>query len=236
MSVGNTEAVEESDKSTVTVGDILFASIAPLGRCYFIQQAPADWDINESVFSIRSKTDTITPEFMYLYFKSDNFIQKATNTSTGSIFKGIRINTLLNTALIVPEFQVCKSFTDTVKPLFAEINNNYSETAKLTAAIRAAIISAISSLFHGLRVLYAWTEPHAAAVCRVGFDAVAVETSVCRVQRREQVVAHNRGGKRVGSQIGLHGHERQASAWQVGQVEQLERTDRTTLGGCYGRE
>ena len=90
--------------------------------------------------------------------------------------------------------------------------------------------------FHGLRVLYAWTEAHAAAVCRVGFDAVAVETSVCRVQRREQVVAHNRGGKRVGSQIGLHGHERQASAWQVGQVEQLERTDRTTLGGCYGRE
>ena len=120
-------------RSDISVGDILFASIAPLGRCYFIQQAPADWDINESVFSIRSKTDTITPEFMYLYFKSENFIQKATNTSTGSIFKGIRINTLLNTALIVPEFQVCKSFTDTVKPLFAEINNNSSETAKLTA-------------------------------------------------------------------------------------------------------
>ena len=120
-------------RSDISVGDILFASIAPLGRCYLIQQAPVDWDINESVFSIRSKTDTVTPEFMYLYFQSDNFIQKATNTSTGSIFKGIRINTLLDTALIVPELQVCKRFTDAVKPLLAEINNNSSETAKLTA-------------------------------------------------------------------------------------------------------
>ncbi|MBQ8962002.1 MAG: restriction endonuclease subunit S [Ruminococcus sp.] len=120
-------------RSDISVGDILFASIAPLGRCYLIQQDPVDWDINESVFSIRSKTDTVTPEFMYLYFQSDSFIQKATNTSTGSIFKGIRINTLLDTALIVPELQVCKSFTDAVKPLLAEINNNSSETAKLTA-------------------------------------------------------------------------------------------------------
>lgn len=120
-------------RSDISVGDILFASIAPLGRCYLIQQNPVDWDINESVFSIRSKTDIITPEFMYLYFQSDSFIQKATNTSTGSIFKGIRINTLLDTALIVPELQVCKSFTNAVKPLLAEINNNSSETAKLTA-------------------------------------------------------------------------------------------------------
>ena len=120
-------------RSDISAGDILFASIAPLGRCYLIQQDPVDWDINESVFSIRSKTDTVTPEFMYLYFQSDSFIQKATNTSTGSIFKGIRINTLLDTALIVPELQVCKSFTDAVKPLLAEINNNSSETAKLTA-------------------------------------------------------------------------------------------------------
>ena len=120
-------------RSDISAGDILFASIAPLGRCYLIQQDPVDWDINESVFSIRSKTDTVTPEFMYLYFQSDSFIQKATNTSTGSIFKGIRINTLLDTALIVPELQVCKSFTDAVKSLLAEINNNSSETAKLTA-------------------------------------------------------------------------------------------------------
>lgn len=120
-------------RSDISVGDILFASIAPLGRCFLIQQEPIDWDINESVFSIRSKKDTITPEFLYLYFQSDSFIQKATNTSTGSIFKGIRINTLLDTAMIIPDLQVCKSFTSAIKPLLAEINNNSSETVRLIA-------------------------------------------------------------------------------------------------------
>ena len=120
-------------RSDISVGDILFASIAPLGRCYLIQQEPTDWDINESVFSIRSKTDKITPEYLYLFFQSDSFIQKATNTSTGSIFKGIRINTLLDTKMIVPELQVSRSFTSAIKPLLAEINNNSAETARLTA-------------------------------------------------------------------------------------------------------
>ena len=119
-------------RSDISVGDILFASIAPLGRCYLIQQEPTDWDINESVFSIRSKTDKITPEYLYLFFQSDSFIQKATNTSTGSIFKGIRINTLLDTKMIIPELQVCRNFTSAIKPLLAEINNNSAETARLT--------------------------------------------------------------------------------------------------------
>ena len=120
-------------RSDISVGDILFASIAPLGRCFLIQQEPTDWDINESVFSIRSKTDMITPEYLYLFFQSDSFIQKATNTSTGSIFKGIRINTLLDTQMIIPDLQVCRGFTDAIKPLLAEINNNSAETARLTA-------------------------------------------------------------------------------------------------------
>ena len=58
------------NRSDIQIGDILFASIAPLGRCYLIQSEPTDWDINESVFSIRANTDIITPAFLYLYFIS----------------------------------------------------------------------------------------------------------------------------------------------------------------------
>ena len=120
-------------RSDICIGDILFASIAPLGRCFLIQQEPTDWDINESVFSIRSKADMTTPEFLYLYFQSYSFIRKATNTSTGSIFKGIRINTLFDTKMIIPDLQVCKCFTNAIKPLLVEINNNSNETAQLIA-------------------------------------------------------------------------------------------------------
>lgn len=88
-------------RSDVSVGDILFASIAPLGRCYLIQNPPEKWDINESVFSIRRNASRVTSEFLYMYFMSDTFIKTATSSSTGSIFKGIRINTLLDIAGIM---------------------------------------------------------------------------------------------------------------------------------------
>ena len=52
-------------RSDVSVGDILFASIAPLGRCYLIQNPPEKWDINESVFSIRRNASRVTSEFLY---------------------------------------------------------------------------------------------------------------------------------------------------------------------------
>ena len=100
------------NRSDIQIGDILFASIAPLGRCYLIQSEPTDWDINESVFSIRANTDIITPAFLYLYFMSDAFIKHATSSSTGSIFKGIRINTLLETELCVPPLSVILKFKE----------------------------------------------------------------------------------------------------------------------------
>lgn len=56
-------------RSDVRIGDILFASIAPLGRCYLVQETPENWDINESVFSIRCNSDVISPEFLYMYLK-----------------------------------------------------------------------------------------------------------------------------------------------------------------------
>lgn len=98
------------NRSDIQTGDILFASIAPLGRCYLIQSTPTDWDINESVFSVRPNFSVITSAYLYLYFMSDTFIKCATSSSTGSIFKGIRINTLLDTELCVPPLFVIKQF------------------------------------------------------------------------------------------------------------------------------
>lgn len=99
-------------RSDIQIGDILFASIAPLGRCYLIQSEPTDWDINESVFAIRANTDIVTPSFLYLFFMSEVFIKQATSSSTGSIFKGIRINTLLDSELCVPPLSIILKFED----------------------------------------------------------------------------------------------------------------------------
>ena len=89
-------------RSEIRKGDILFASIAPLGRCFIIQETPKDWEINESVFSIRPDYDKISSEYLYMFFMSEYFIKKAEASSTGSIFSGIRINTIENMKILVP--------------------------------------------------------------------------------------------------------------------------------------
>ena len=119
-------------RSDVSVGDILFASIAPLGRCYLIQNPPEKWDINESVFSIRRNASRVTSEFLYMYFMSDTFIKAATSSSTGSIFKGILINTLLDIAAVIPPKDIVAAFTTQVKTLLALKEQKGTENRELT--------------------------------------------------------------------------------------------------------
>lgn len=121
-------------RSDISVGDVLFASIAPLGRCYLIQSTPEKWDINESVFSIRPNVFHASSEFLYMYFMSDTFIKGATSSSTGSIFKGIRINTLLDIVAVIPPKDVIDAFTAEIKTMLElkeQKNNENSELTKL---------------------------------------------------------------------------------------------------------
>ncbi len=106
-------------RSDVCTGDILFASIAPLGRCHLVQELPQDWDINESVFSIRCNKATVTPEYLYMHLQSEAFVKESTACSTGSVFKGIRINTLLGSRMLLPPMQVVDKFSQQTKPLFS---------------------------------------------------------------------------------------------------------------------
>ena len=106
-------------RSDIQIGDILFASIAPLGRCYLIQEKPSNWDINESVFSIRYNSSVLTAEYLYMNLQSEAFVKRATACSTGSIFNGIRINSLMDSEIILPPLSVTKEFSKEIKPLFA---------------------------------------------------------------------------------------------------------------------
>mgnify|MGYP000914767245 CR=1 FL=1 len=118
-------------RSDVSKGDILFASIAPLGRCYLVQKYPDTWDINESVFSIRANTDLVSPEYLYSYFMSELFIKAATSSSTGSIFKGIRINTLYDIITAIPEEKVIKAYDEKVSELLQVKDVKFWENEKL---------------------------------------------------------------------------------------------------------
>lgn len=104
-------------RSNIAKGDILYASIAPLGRAYYIIEKPDNWDINESVFSIRPN-DSINSEYLYSLLTSKYFIEKTTNNSTGSIFNGIRVKTLSNLQIIVPDKETLNKYHEFSYPLF----------------------------------------------------------------------------------------------------------------------
>ena len=74
----------------------------------------------------------MTSAYLYLYFMSDSFIKYATSSSTGSIFKGIRINTLLDTVLCVPPMSVIKQFEDRLTSTLPLKAKNDEEIRSLT--------------------------------------------------------------------------------------------------------
>lgn len=105
-------------RSDIAVGDILYASISPLGRCYLIQSDPTDWDINESIFSIRTNPQKLNNLYFYNVLASDYFTKLAESNSWGSVFSGIRIKTLENTRILIPPMSIQMKFKKVVQPFF----------------------------------------------------------------------------------------------------------------------
>ena len=119
------------DRSKLSKGDILFASIAPLGRCYLLEETPTDWNINESVFSIRPNNN-ISSYLLYYYLVSDEFIKKATYSTVGSVFQGIRINTILNMKMLLPKKEIIHCFDSRISSLTLLKYKRLNENQELT--------------------------------------------------------------------------------------------------------
>ena len=124
------------NRSDIKKHDILFASIAPLGRCYLVMEDPIDWDINESVFSIRPNNEIISSVYLYTYLMSEYFVKKAEHSSTGSVFNGIRINILQNMNIVIPDKNTLYNFSEVIEKImikkhYYEQENNYLNMLKI---------------------------------------------------------------------------------------------------------
>ena len=63
---------------------------------------------------------------------SDTFIKGATSSSTGSIFKGIRINTLLDMVAVIPPKHITEAFSAQIKDMLALKAQKSEENMELT--------------------------------------------------------------------------------------------------------
>ena len=122
-------------RSDIQIGDILFASRAPVGHCHLIKDVPDYFDIGESIFSIRANKNIVLPEYLCLYLSSDYFIKMASKNVTGSVIQEIRINHLLNIDVLIPPIENQLKISKTINLILnniekiTNINNNLEELA-----------------------------------------------------------------------------------------------------------
>lgn len=90
------------ERSDLCVNDILFTSIGRIGDCYLIKKQPNNWNINESVFTLRPNLMLVEPEYIYHTIHSDIVLNQIINGITGSTFKSIKIGDLKKVNIPVP--------------------------------------------------------------------------------------------------------------------------------------
>tara|TARA_A100001388_G_scaffold16314_1_gene10834 strand:- start:30 stop:1343 length:1314 start_codon:yes stop_codon:yes gene_type:complete len=105
------------ERSNLQVGDVLFTSIQPVGVTYLIQEKPTNWNINESVFTIRANPERITSDFLYMMLSSTEIKTFTKQSSTGSVHKGIRHGVLKDFNLPYGGKGITESFTEAVNPI-----------------------------------------------------------------------------------------------------------------------
>ena len=89
-------------RSQLRKGDILFASITDKPNAYLIQSNPDNWNINESVFTIRFKHNIFDNKFFYYSITDGFYFDDLLLDATGSTFKSIKQNKLLTSKLTLP--------------------------------------------------------------------------------------------------------------------------------------
>ena len=104
-------------RSQLQAGDILFTSIEPVGVTYFIHEKPTNWNINESVFTLRPNIEKVTSEYLYLLLSSDEMKIFTKNSSSGSVHKGIRHGVLKNYTLAYSGKKIIDDFSNKIKPI-----------------------------------------------------------------------------------------------------------------------
>lgn len=107
-------------RSDLRVGDVLFTSIQPVGVTYLILEKPTNWNINESVFSIRANYEKVTSEFLYMMLSSTEIKLFTRQSSSGSIHKGIRHSVLKDFNLPYGGKDITESFSKLVSPILSK--------------------------------------------------------------------------------------------------------------------
>ena len=98
-----------------------------------VAEIPENWNINESVFSLRPNYDLITSAYAYLFLSCAEIRAFTKNVSAGSIHKGVRIGVLNSFKTVYSNKAIISAFTEIVEPALRRINVINKENQKLSS-------------------------------------------------------------------------------------------------------
>lgn len=120
-------------RSDLKVGDLLFSGIGTIGRVHLIQDEPTNWNISESVFTIRPN-DRVSSYFLYLLLLDDAIQTYAQNNAHGCAQKGIRMADLKAFTFHLPTSELLDQFDARVKPLILTTHILRKQITRLTSS------------------------------------------------------------------------------------------------------
>ena len=107
------------ERSDLRKDDILFTSIGRVGDCYLLDREPKNWNINESVFTLRPNQKVVTPEYLFQTIHSYIVLNQILSNITGSTFKSIKIGELKKAIIPVP----CKAEQGKIGTFITALDN-----------------------------------------------------------------------------------------------------------------
>ncbi|MDP1545266.1 MAG: restriction endonuclease subunit S [Anaerolineales bacterium] len=115
------ETIAKSENGTDLIlkqGDILISSV-DTSKSFLITTTPPD-EIRASrnLYVIRPRSELVTPEYLFLYLKSETAQKYAARYEKGSVFRRITLETLVNFPVVIPSLLTKKQSTELFEKLF----------------------------------------------------------------------------------------------------------------------
>ena len=116
----NDEALAKINaRSQLQIGDVIFSAIGTIGRTYYIQENPVNWNISETSFTLRANPN-IPSELFYSILRSDEVQLQADKKAMGSTLRCLVMDSFLNIPLVkIPTIIGCL-FTEYIKPIIKQ--------------------------------------------------------------------------------------------------------------------
>lgn len=118
--IDNDAIAKINKRSDLRVGDLLFSGIGTIGRVAMVLEPPTNWNISESLFTLRPN-ELVSSEFLYLLLLDNKIQGFAQSNSQGSAQKGIRMAALKSFKLNLPSPEILILFDSIIKPYIEQL-------------------------------------------------------------------------------------------------------------------